>query len=82
MHLFSNAGKSSLAARLCDRLPEFEHLVWVGRGANLTDSVFTKSLGNILSVSFNLDGKLLATGSDDGVVCLFEAINGTKVLTH
>ncbi len=24
-------GKSSLAARLCDRLPEFERLVWVGR---------------------------------------------------
>jgi len=23
-------GKSSLAARLCDRLPEFERVVWVG----------------------------------------------------
>ncbi|MBD2125173.1 tetratricopeptide repeat protein [Microcoleus sp. ZQ-A2] len=31
IHGMGGLGKSSLAARLCDRLPEFERLVWVGR---------------------------------------------------
>ncbi|MEO8890389.1 MAG: CHAT domain-containing protein, partial [Coleofasciculaceae cyanobacterium] len=31
IHGMGGLGKSSLAARLCDRLPEFEHLIWVGR---------------------------------------------------
>ncbi len=31
IHGMGGLGKSSLAARLCDRLPEFERIVWVGR---------------------------------------------------
>jgi tetratricopeptide (TPR) repeat protein len=31
IHGMGGLGKSTLAARLCDRLPEFERLVWVGR---------------------------------------------------
>jgi tetratricopeptide (TPR) repeat protein len=31
IHGMGGLGKSTLAARLCDRLPEFERIVWVGR---------------------------------------------------
>ncbi|MDZ8065368.1 MAG: CHAT domain-containing protein [Nostoc sp. DedQUE08] len=31
IHGMGGLGKSSLAARLCDRLPNFQHVVWVGR---------------------------------------------------
>ncbi len=31
IHGMGGLGKSSLAARLCDRLPDFERVVWVGR---------------------------------------------------
>jgi len=31
IHGMGGLGKSSLAARLCDRLPKFERVVWVGR---------------------------------------------------
>ena len=49
--------------------------------ANLTDSVFTKILGIVHSVAFSPDGKLLATGDGDGVVHLWEAATGRKLLT-
>jgi predicted NACHT family NTPase len=49
--------------------------------ANLANSVFTKDLGHVLSVAFNAEGKLLATGDSNGMVCLWEAATGRKFLT-
>jgi len=49
--------------------------------ANLSDSVFTKILGRVCSVAFSPNGQLLATGSDDGVVTLREAVSGRELLT-
>ncbi|WP_026734639.1 NACHT domain-containing protein [Fischerella sp. PCC 9605] len=50
-------------------------------GANLIDCVFTKVLGSVLAVGFSPDGKLLASGDYDGVVCLWEAASGREILT-
>ncbi|BAY12917.1 tetratricopeptide repeat protein [Calothrix sp. NIES-2098] len=56
IHGMGGLGKSSLAARLCDRLPTFERVVWVGRideaslvsrlAENLDDNEQRKSLQN------------------------------------
>ncbi len=44
IHGMGGLGKSSLAARLCDRLPNFERVVWVGRidEANLVSRLTEK----------------------------------------
>ncbi|MEH1815784.1 MAG: tetratricopeptide repeat protein [Nostoc sp.] len=44
IHGMGGLGKSSLAARLCDRLPNFERVVWVGRidEANLVNRLVEK----------------------------------------
>ncbi|MBW4595515.1 MAG: caspase family protein [Brasilonema angustatum HA4187-MV1] len=49
--------------------------------ANFADSVFTKILGNVFSVAFCPESKLLATGDSDGVVRLWEAASGRELLT-
>ncbi|WP_243713836.1 CHAT domain-containing protein [Nostoc sp. 106C] len=56
IHGMGGLGKSSLAARLCDRLPNFERIVWVGRideanlvsrlGEKLDDNEQRRSLQN------------------------------------
>ncbi len=49
-------------------------------GANLVDCVFTKTLGSILSVTFNPNGKLFATGDHHGVICVWEVVSGRELL--
>ena len=49
--------------------------------ANLANSAFTKIFGNVRSVIFSPDGKLLATGDTDSVVRLWEASSGKEILT-
>jgi predicted NACHT family NTPase len=49
--------------------------------ANLANSIFTKIFGNVRSVIFSPDGKLLATGDSDGVVRLWESSSGREILT-
>ncbi|NES18391.1 MAG: hypothetical protein F6K41_05540 [Symploca sp. SIO3E6] len=48
--------------------------------ADLTKSVFTKKLGGILSVAFNQDGKLLATGIDHEI-WLWQIADGRQLLS-
>ncbi|WP_232317103.1 NACHT domain-containing protein, partial [Anabaena sp. CA = ATCC 33047] len=48
--------------------------------ANLTNSVFTKDLGDVLSIVFSQDSKLLATGDSDGVVRFWEVADGRELL--
>jgi WD40 repeat protein len=48
--------------------------------ANLTNSVFTKDLGDVLSVVFSQDAKLLATGDSDGVVRFWQVADGRELL--
>ncbi|MBD2205099.1 WD40 repeat domain-containing protein, partial [Calothrix sp. FACHB-168] len=50
-------------------------------GANLHESVFAKVLTRVLTVAFSPDGKLLATGEEDGRVRLWNAITGKELLT-
>jgi WD40 repeat protein len=40
--------------------------------ADLTKSIFAESLGSVMSVAISPDGKLLAMGDQDGVICLWE----------
>ncbi len=49
-------------------------------GADLSRSVFTETLGNILSAAFSPDGKLLATCDTDCLIRLWEVGTG-KLLT-
>jgi WD40 repeat protein len=49
-------------------------------GADLFGSVFTETLGNILSVAFSSDGHLLATCDTDCTVRLWEVKTGRLVL--
>ncbi|MBD2057508.1 NACHT domain-containing protein [Oculatella sp. FACHB-28] len=51
------------------------------RNADLATSVFAETLCSIMSVSFNPDGSLLATGDLDGKICLWRVVNGQQVLT-
>src|SRR6266852_4791055 len=44
-------------------------------------SVFTEAFGMILSVTFNPSGKLLAAGTTDGEIRLWQTTDGTPLLT-
>ncbi|NEP24530.1 NB-ARC domain-containing protein [Moorena sp. SIO3I6] len=48
--------------------------------ADLTSSLFTETLGNILSAAFSPDGKVLATCDTDWKVRLWQVPSGTLVL--
>ncbi|MEO0840110.1 MAG: NACHT domain-containing protein [Cyanobacteria bacterium J06643_5] len=49
--------------------------------ASLGESIFIKALGEVLSVAFSPDGKLLATASDDGAVRLWETTSGCLIMS-
>lgn len=49
--------------------------------SDLAKSVFTQSLGNVLSVAFNPTGTLLASGDADGFVRIWQVANGQAQLT-
>ncbi|MGB3512942.1 MAG: hypothetical protein WBA93_27750 [Microcoleaceae cyanobacterium] len=49
--------------------------------SDLNKSVFTQAFGNVLSVAFSHDGKLLAVGSTDGEIHLRRVADGQQVLT-
>ncbi|BCL34375.1 pentapeptide repeat-containing protein [Nostoc sp. MS1] len=49
--------------------------------ADLQDSVFARVLTTVCTVAFSLDGKLLATGEEDGRVRLWNANSGKELLT-
>lgn len=49
--------------------------------ADLAKSVFTQSLGNVLSVAFNPVGSLLASGDADGFVRIWQVTNGQAQFT-
>ena len=51
------------------------------RNADLATSVFAETLSSVLSVSFNPDGSLLATGDVEGKICLWRVVDGQQVLT-
>jgi WD40 repeat protein len=51
------------------------------RNADLATSVFAETLSSVVSVSFNPDGSLLATGDLDGRICLWQVVDGQQVLT-
>jgi WD40 repeat protein len=51
------------------------------RNADLATSVFAETLSSVVSVSFNPDGSLLATGDVDGKICLWRVVDGQQVLT-
>ena len=49
--------------------------------ANLANSVFAKDLGNVRSIAFSPDGKILATGDSHGMIRLWEAARAREILT-
>ena len=49
--------------------------------ASLTRSVFTEAFGMILSVTFSSSGDLLAAGTADGEIRLWQTTDGTPLLT-
>ncbi|MFN6569433.1 NACHT and WD40 repeat domain-containing protein [Dendronalium sp. ChiSLP03b] len=49
--------------------------------ANLSRSIFTKVLGNVRSVAFSQNGKVLATGDGDGMVRLWETNTGRELVS-
>jgi WD40 repeat protein len=51
------------------------------RNADLATSVFAETLSSVVSVSFNPDGSLLATGDVEGKICLWRVVDGKQVLT-
>jgi WD40 repeat protein len=51
------------------------------RNADLATSVFAETLSSVMSVSFNPNGSLLATGDLDGKICLWQVVDGQQVLT-
>jgi WD40 repeat protein len=51
------------------------------RNADLATSVFAETLSSVVSVGFNPDGSLLATGDVDGKICLWRVVDGKQVLT-
>jgi WD40 repeat protein len=50
--------------------------------SNLDKCVFTEKFGNILSVAFSPDGKLLATGDAIGEIHLWQIADGKQLLTY
>ncbi|WP_346294132.1 NB-ARC domain-containing protein [Sphaerothrix gracilis] len=50
------------------------------RNADLATSVFAETLSSVVSVSFNPDGSLLATGDVDGKICLWRVSDNQQVL--
>jgi WD40 repeat protein len=51
------------------------------RNADLATSVFAETLSSVVSVSFNPDGSLLATGDVEGKICLWRVVDGKQILT-
>jgi WD40 repeat protein len=51
------------------------------RNADLATSVFAETLSSVVSVCFNPDGSLLATGDTEGKICLWRVVDGQQVLT-
>ena len=49
--------------------------------SHLNNCTFKKTLSKISSLACTPDGKILATGSDDGAVCLWEVASGREILT-
>ncbi|MBD2214830.1 NACHT domain-containing protein [Nostoc linckia FACHB-104] len=49
--------------------------------ADLEQTVFTKIIGGVISVTFSPDGKLLATGDINGQLCLWQVADGKQLLT-
>ena len=49
--------------------------------AALVNSVFAETLSSVLSVAFSPDGKLLATGDVDGLIRLWQVVDGQQLLT-
>ena len=49
--------------------------------SDLTKSVFTKTFGSILSVSYSPDGRYLATGDGNNEVHLWRAASGQQLMT-
>ncbi|MEM9450683.1 MAG: NB-ARC domain-containing protein [Cyanobacteria bacterium P01_E01_bin.6] len=47
--------------------------------ADVAGSIFTETLGNILSVTFSSDGQVLATGDSTGDVSLWRVADGRKL---
>lgn len=52
------------------------------QAANLAKSVFTEALGQILSVAFSPDGKLLATGDVNYDIHVWQVADGKQLLTR
>jgi len=50
-------------------------------GSNLAKSLFTKTLGGALSVTFSPDGERLATSDINGTIRLWQVADGKQVLT-
>ncbi|MBD2499217.1 pentapeptide repeat-containing protein [Anabaena azotica] len=50
-------------------------------GADLQESVFAKVLSSLYTVAFSPDGKLLATGEENGRVMLWNVNSGKELLT-
>lgn len=50
--------------------------------ANLLQAVFTETFGSILSIIFSPDGKLLAGGTPEGTIWLWQALNGIPIQTY
>ncbi len=50
-------------------------------GANVTDSLFAKVLGEVNSVAFSPNGKYFATGDSYGRVQIWNALTGRELLT-
>jgi len=50
--------------------------------ANLNESLFAKAFDFVLSVAFSPDGKFLATGHDNGEVCLWQGLDGKQIAIY
>jgi WD40 repeat protein len=48
--------------------------------SDLSKSVFAENLDNVLSVTFSPDAKILATGDANGDICLWQVVDGQRLL--